>query len=246
MPTAEQIWQDADLPTRRLAGLALNPSAPLDVLLRLLADGPLAARMVLCRDRVLPEVVVDAVIGHPDPATRAYLARNRLVEPAVRARLVDDLDWRVRATLAHGFQFADDKVSPLPDETVVHMMNTYDNESLGGAFFQQFSLGLRHSGDASGREGPPLGSRHVGVVARGDPGRAARGPRRRGPGTGGEPTAPRGSGVGGERSARPLLPRPNGRPASRRSQPSRRGRRPHRSGRSRGPVDDRGQPQSPR
>ncbi|SER08404.1 Leucine rich repeat variant [Streptomyces sp. yr375] len=146
MPTPEQIWEDADLPTRRLAGLALNPSAPQDVLLRLLADGPLAARMVLCRDRVLPEAVVDAVIGHPDPRTRAYFARNRLVDPAARARLVDDPEWRVRAILADGpWRASHEDIRPLPDETVVHMMNTYDGECLGGSFHWQFSLGLRRS-----------------------------------------------------------------------------------------------------
>lgn len=54
MPTPEQIWADADLPTRRLAGLALNPSVSHSPLLRLLCDAPLAARMVLCRDRTCP------------------------------------------------------------------------------------------------------------------------------------------------------------------------------------------------
>ncbi|MFJ2395541.1 hypothetical protein ACIOTI_22665 [Streptomyces sp. NPDC087843] len=57
MPTPEQIWADADLPTRRLAGLALNPSVPESILLRLLSDAPLAVRMVLCRDRILPDAV---------------------------------------------------------------------------------------------------------------------------------------------------------------------------------------------
>lgn len=40
VPTPDDIWQDADLPTRRLAGLALNPAAPLEVLLHLLAEAP--------------------------------------------------------------------------------------------------------------------------------------------------------------------------------------------------------------
>ncbi|MFJ1557800.1 hypothetical protein [Streptomyces mirabilis] len=65
--TPERIWEEADLAARRLAGLALNPSTPQDVLLRLLAEGPAAVRMVLCRDRVLPDAVVDAVIEADEP-----------------------------------------------------------------------------------------------------------------------------------------------------------------------------------
>lgn len=102
MPTPEDIWADADLPTRRLAGLALNPSAPEDALLRLLADGPTAVRMVLCRDRVLPDAVVDAVVEHPDRYARSFFARNPHVDPAQRVRLLEDPDWFVRAHLAEG------------------------------------------------------------------------------------------------------------------------------------------------
>lgn len=100
MPTPEQIWEDADLATRRLAGVALNPSTPQDVLLHLLAKAPLAVRMVLCRDRVLPEAVVDAVIEHPDHRTRSFFARNPHVDPSQRVRLVDDPHWFVHAHLA--------------------------------------------------------------------------------------------------------------------------------------------------
>ncbi|MFF7209147.1 hypothetical protein ACFZAU_01260 [Streptomyces sp. NPDC008238] len=89
MITPDGIWEAAGLPARRLAGLALNPAAPEDVLLRLLADGPPAARMVLCRDRTLPDAVVDAVVRHPDRYTRSFLARSPHAEPAQRARLLD-------------------------------------------------------------------------------------------------------------------------------------------------------------
>ncbi|WP_237302634.1 hypothetical protein [Streptomyces sp. S063] len=102
MVTPEQIWADADLPARRLAGLALNPSAPESVLLRLLLEAPLAVRMVLCRDRALPEAIADAVIQHPDTRTRGFFARNPHADPAQRARLVDDPEWSVRAHLAEG------------------------------------------------------------------------------------------------------------------------------------------------
>ncbi|MEU9991840.1 hypothetical protein AB0E10_34550 [Streptomyces sp. NPDC048045] len=131
MPTPEQIWDDAGLPARRLAGLALNPSSSEVTLLRLLADAPLAARMVLCRDRDLPEAVVDAVIAHPDRRTRGFFARNPHADPAQRARLVDDPDRFVRAHLAEGPRTRfPARPRPLPDETVVHMISTYDNDIL--------------------------------------------------------------------------------------------------------------------
>ncbi|MER5433706.1 hypothetical protein [Streptomyces sp. NPDC002588] len=143
MPTREEIWHEADLPTRRLAGLALNPSTPEDVLLRLLSDAPLAARMVLCMDRDLPSAVMDAVITHPDTRTRGFFARNPYVDPAQRARLVDDPEWLVRALLADGPLTTDDTVPRrLPDDTVLRMINTYDDESLGGSLYRQISAEL--------------------------------------------------------------------------------------------------------
>ncbi|MFE7751593.1 hypothetical protein [Streptomyces sp. NPDC057428] len=146
MPTPEEIWAAADLPTRRLAGLALNPSTSQDVLLRLLADAPSAVRMVLCRDRILPDAVVEAVLVHPDTRTRSFFARNPHVDPAQRARLVDDPEWFVRAHLAepprlpHGGAHR-----PLPDETVVHMLRTYDNDALGHSLYRQISPALRRA-----------------------------------------------------------------------------------------------------
>lgn len=146
MPTPEQIWADADLPTRRLAGLALNPSVPESILLRLLSDAPLAVRMVLCRDRILPDAVVDAVIEHPDAYTRSFFARNPHVDPAQRVRLLDDPEWFVRAHLAHGPRVAAPaQPRPLPDEAIVHMISTYDDELLGGPLYQQISARLRQS-----------------------------------------------------------------------------------------------------
>ncbi|MFJ3305153.1 hypothetical protein ACIPSA_18920 [Streptomyces sp. NPDC086549] len=148
MRTPEQMWDDADLPTRRLAGLALNPSASEEVLLRLLADAAPAVRMVLCRDRELPEAVVDAVIEHPDRRTRGFLAVNPHVDPAQRARLVDDPDWFVRCHLVEGpsVRFPH-RPRPLPDEAVVRMIRTYNGEEpLGNyGFFQQMSAELIRS-----------------------------------------------------------------------------------------------------
>ncbi|MCX4594170.1 hypothetical protein OG819_31795 [Streptomyces sp. NBC_01549] len=141
--TPERIWEEADLAARRLAGLALNPSTPEDVLLRLLADGPAAVRMVLCRDRDLPDAVVDAVIEHPDTYTRSFLARNPHVGPAQRVRLIDDPEWFVRAHLTDGPRMPFGvRPEPLPDEAVVHMIRTYGNDELAGSFYQQISTEL--------------------------------------------------------------------------------------------------------
>jgi hypothetical protein len=146
MRTPDRIWSEADLPTRRLAGLALNQSAPVDVLLRLLADAPLAVRMVLCRDRFLPDTVVDAVVEHPDAYTRSFFVRNPHVGPHARARLVTDPDWIVRAHLADGPRPAGPVgPAPLPDDAVVHMITTYEDELLGGSFYRQISAGLQRA-----------------------------------------------------------------------------------------------------
>ncbi|WP_327256390.1 hypothetical protein [Streptomyces sp. NBC_01244] len=146
MPTPEGIWEAADLPARRLAGVALNPSSPEDVLLRLLADGPPAVRMVLSRDRILPDAVVEAVLRHPDTRTRSFFARNPHVDPAQRARLVDDPEWFVRAHLAEAPRLpAGGVYRPLPDEVVVHMISTYDNDILQGTVYRQISTALERS-----------------------------------------------------------------------------------------------------
>ncbi|MEU1365783.1 hypothetical protein ABZ454_06570 [Streptomyces sp. NPDC005803] len=143
--TPEQIWAAAGPAERRLAGLALNPAAPVDVLLRLLADGSDAVRMVLCRDRVLPGPVVDAAVAHPDRDTRSFFARNPYVDPEQRARLVDDPEWFVRAHLASEPRAADVcRPRPLPDRTVVRIIETYEDEWRGG-LGRQISPGLRRA-----------------------------------------------------------------------------------------------------
>ncbi|MDX2647066.1 hypothetical protein PV341_26580 [Streptomyces sp. PA03-1a] len=165
MITPEEIWETAGLPARRLAGLALNPAAPEDVLLRLLADGPPAARMVLCRDRALPDAVVDAVVRHPDRYTRSFLARSPHAEPAQRARLLDDTEWFVRAHLAETPRMPwSVRPRPLPDQAVVHMILTYEGELLG-TLYRQASAGLMESMHAH----PEPKVRRMGVAWRGVP-----------------------------------------------------------------------------
>lgn len=139
----EKIWSEAGPAERRLAGLAVNPAARVGLLMRLLADGPPAARMALCGDRDLPESVVDALLTHPDRWARAFFASNPHADPAQRARLVDDPEFVVKARLADGPASRGVKrPRPLPDLTVVHMINTYDGELVGG-LYHQISAGLR-------------------------------------------------------------------------------------------------------
>ncbi|MFC8537110.1 hypothetical protein ACFUJY_24775 [Streptomyces sp. NPDC057249] len=139
--TPDQIERSATPAERRLAGLALNPAAPEDILLRLLAGESAAVRMVLCRDRALPEAVVDAVVAHPDPYTRSFLARSRHAEPEQRARLVDDPDWFVRAHLADNPLPDEDgcPVRPLPDRTVARIIETYEDDLIGYGLVRQMS-----------------------------------------------------------------------------------------------------------
>ncbi|WP_457030132.1 hypothetical protein [Kitasatospora sp. P5_F3] len=132
---AEQNWQAADLPARRLAGVVLNPVAPTDVLLRLLACDSAAVRMTLCLERDLPVEVVDAVLAHPDPRTRRFLAANPHVDPVQRARLVDDPHWLVRAWLGQGPGYQH-RHSKLPEQTVVRMLTTFEQECLESLFWQ--------------------------------------------------------------------------------------------------------------
>ncbi|HEY9327242.1 MAG TPA: hypothetical protein VIS09_03205 [Streptomyces sp.] len=129
--TPEQTAESATPAERRLAGVALNPAAPVDILLRLLASESTAVRMALCRGRALPDPVVDAVVAHPDRWTRGFLAENPYADPEQRARLVDDPEYHVRGRLAREPR-ADDVCMPrpLPDRTVVRIIETYEDDHL--------------------------------------------------------------------------------------------------------------------
>ncbi|MET7397411.1 hypothetical protein ABZS66_28385 [Dactylosporangium sp. NPDC005572] len=98
-------------------GLARNPSATAEVLRRLLRTHPDAACEGL-RDRAdLPRPVQEAMAAHPAPAVRMALARHPLADPDLRARLLDDPDWRVRIRA-----FGRRGQRPLPDAAVTRVL----------------------------------------------------------------------------------------------------------------------------
>ncbi|GAA1378821.1 translation initiation factor 2 [Catellatospora chokoriensis] len=109
-----------------LSGVAANPGAPVDVLLRLLAVEAQACWDVLCIERDLPVEVVDAVLSHPDRAVRRRISRNHHLAPAQRARLIDDPDPMTPATLIYepGQWPTGTVPRPLPDDVVRRLLAT--------------------------------------------------------------------------------------------------------------------------
>ncbi|MFF3331088.1 hypothetical protein ACFYWX_16215 [Streptomyces sp. NPDC002888] len=108
-------------------GIAANPAAPSDVLLRLLHPAARAAWKVLCQERALPADVIDAVIGHPERSVRRAFARNPYAAPAQRSRLVDDPDAFVRADLASGPRLRTGRVEALPDDVIETLLTRQDD-----------------------------------------------------------------------------------------------------------------------
>ena len=76
-------------------GLAQNPAAPVEVLLRLLDRWPEVACEGLARRPALPEALQNAMVQHPNRLVRRTLARHLAVAPPLRERLLADPDWQV-------------------------------------------------------------------------------------------------------------------------------------------------------
>ncbi|SBT37317.1 hypothetical protein [Micromonospora auratinigra] len=87
---------EAEPTTSVLRGLARNPAAPDEVLLRLLALWPDQAYAGLSRRAELPPRVRDAMPRHPSPRVRGALAARPAVDARTRAALLADPAWRVR------------------------------------------------------------------------------------------------------------------------------------------------------
>jgi hypothetical protein len=110
-----------------MRGVAANPAAPSEVLLRLLDPAAETAWTALCGERALPADVVEAVIAHPRREVRRRFARNRHVPPAQRGRLVDDPDSLVRADLASGPRPRLAREKPLPDDVLETLLTARDD-----------------------------------------------------------------------------------------------------------------------
>ncbi|MFH8387737.1 hypothetical protein ACH4E7_43830 [Kitasatospora sp. NPDC018058] len=118
----------SSLPELWLRGVAANPAAPSEVLLRLLAPQARAAWTVLCGERALPPEVVEAVLAHPERPVRRAFARNRHAAPAQRGRLADDPDSLVRADLAAGPRPRLGVAEPLPDDVLEALLTARDDD----------------------------------------------------------------------------------------------------------------------
>ncbi|GGL91739.1 hypothetical protein GCM10010129_39390 [Streptomyces fumigatiscleroticus] len=111
----------------RLRGVAANPAAPSEVLLRLLHPAARAAWSTLCEERELPADVVEAVIAHPEREVRRAFARNRHAAPSQRGRLVHDPDASVRDALASGPRPRLGRATALPDDVLETLLTAQDD-----------------------------------------------------------------------------------------------------------------------
>ncbi|MEV7239355.1 hypothetical protein AB0N06_37475 [Streptomyces sp. NPDC051020] len=147
-----------------LRGIAFNPAAPSDVLIRLVDPAAGEAGLLMCAGRDLPDAVIDAALHHPAREIRRALAGNLHVDPARLAPLATDPSGFVRARLAGGLQLHLRWVRPLPDDILVTLLTARDGGEDGmltaGEIIgelessRQIPLSFRHS--LADREHPGL------------------------------------------------------------------------------------------
>lgn len=109
-----------------LRGVAFNPAAPSDVLIRLMDRAAGEVGPLMCEGRDLPDAVVDAALRHPAGKVRGALALNRYVDPARLAPLATDPSGIVRYRLAVGPRPRPRWVRPLPDGILVTLLTAQD------------------------------------------------------------------------------------------------------------------------
>ncbi|WP_123450497.1 hypothetical protein [Streptomyces sp. PanSC19] len=103
-------------------GLASNPAAPADVLLRLLAlDDDWIARRLAWR-RSMPDRVAEAMLHHPHRRVRTLLAESAGAAPELRARLLDGPASDALA-VAVGPEPYRAVAPPLPDRAYERLLN---------------------------------------------------------------------------------------------------------------------------
>ncbi|MGW6967882.1 hypothetical protein ACWGET_28010 [Streptomyces zaomyceticus] len=105
-------------------GLASNPAAPADVLLRLLArdDGDDWIARRLSWRASLPDSVAEAMLHHPRRRVRALLAESAAADPELRARLLDG-PVSDAVLVAVGPTPYRTKAPPLPDRAYERLLN---------------------------------------------------------------------------------------------------------------------------
>ncbi|OKJ65433.1 hypothetical protein AMK27_06665 [Streptomyces sp. CB02009] len=109
-----------------LRGIAFNPAAPSDVLVRLLDRAGGEAGLLMCEGRDLPDAVVDAIVRHPAVVIRRAFARNQYVDSAQLAPLATDPSGIVRGWLAGGSRRYTRRVRPLTDDVLVTLLTAQD------------------------------------------------------------------------------------------------------------------------
>ncbi|MEU1587046.1 hypothetical protein [Micromonospora sp. NPDC005710] len=123
-------------PSLLLGGLAMNPAAPADVLLRLIEGWPEEACDGLSRRRELPPPVRDAMLHHPSPRIRGALAAHPQVDPSARTRmLADPVGWMRRRAFGRPGQ------QSLPDEVLVRLLTHLDGPPSDTPFTREELIG---------------------------------------------------------------------------------------------------------
>jgi hypothetical protein len=116
-------WLDSSpSPAPLLCGLARNPATPVPVLLRMVEGWPEQVCAGMRRRGDLPGPVQEAMLRHHSPRIRGVLAAHPQVDPAMRAVLVFDPQWRVRVcAFGHAGQ------RPLPDPVLTRLLADLDD-----------------------------------------------------------------------------------------------------------------------
>ncbi|MET7365088.1 hypothetical protein ABZS61_04545 [Streptomyces sp. NPDC005566] len=109
-----------------LRGIAFNPAAPSEVLIRLMSRAAGEAGLLMCEGRDLPDAAIDTALHHPLEEIRRALAVNRHVAPSRLAPLATDPSGIVRARLAGGPRAYRRRVRPLSDDILKTLLTAQD------------------------------------------------------------------------------------------------------------------------
>ncbi|WEH43467.1 hypothetical protein [Streptomyces sp. AM 2-1-1] len=154
-----------------LRGVAFNPAATSDVLIRLMDPAAGDLGRLMCGDRDLPDAVIDAALRHPEWRIRGALARNQHVDPSRLAPLARDPSGLVRARLAHPRLYPwPSRVRPLPDDILLTLLTAREGgedgkvtaEEIIGELDSSRQIPLSFFRSLAGHEDPALRIRATG------------------------------------------------------------------------------------